>query len=143
MIVWLDSHANDAISSFRDKLTHDQCEYVKIFTDSQSCITFIQSEIHKKIFFILSGSFGAQVVPIVYDLQQIQQIYLFCGTMSSHVNWAIDFTEKMYMYDHEDDLLERLYQEAEEFLRKSAEFYLQQANLFRDRARVFKQDPCG
>ena len=143
VIVWLDIHADEPVSSFRDKLMHDQHEYVKIFADSQSCVTFIQSEIHKKIFFILSGSFGSEVVPIVYDLQQVQQIYLFCGTILSHVNWAIDYTDKMYMFDHENDLLERLYREVEAFLRERANFYLQQANLFRDRVQNFTQGSCG
>ncbi|UJR24701.1 hypothetical protein I4U23_006075 [Adineta vaga] len=143
LIIWLDLNANDNVSSFRDKLVHNQSEYVKIFTDSQTCIEFIQSQVNKVIFFILSGSFGSQVVPIIYDLEQIYQIYLFCGSISAHVSWAVDYTDKMFMFEHEDDLLERVCKEIERYLRQKAKQYIAQADLFKGRAQVFKQESCG
>lgn len=143
LIVWLDENANDSISSFRSKLTQYEHQSVKIFTEINPCITFIQTNINQTIFFILSGSFGSKVVPIIYDYEHIHQIYLFCGSIKSHIGWAMDYTEKMLMFDHQDDLLQRLFKEIEEYLRQQAEKCLKQANLCKDRAQTFKQDKCG
>jgi hypothetical protein len=143
LIVWLDSNANDSVSSFRTKLTQDEHQCVKIFTELDSCLTFIQTNVNQTIFLIVSGSFGSQFVPLIYDCEHIHQIYLFCSSMAAHTSWAVDYADKMFMFDHEDDLLGRLFKEIEEYLRQLAEQYLKEANRCKDRAQVFKQDQCG
>ena len=143
LIVWLDINANDSVSSFRTKLTQDEHQYVKIFTELNSCLTFIQTNVTQTIFLIVSGSFGSKVVPLIYDCEHIYQIYLFCGSIAAHTSWAMDYTDKMFMFDHEDDLLRRLFKEIEEYLRQLSERYLKEANLCKDRAQVFKQNQCG
>jgi hypothetical protein len=139
----LDRNANDSVSSFRTKLTQDEHQCVKIFTELNACLTFIQTNVNQTIFLIVSGSFGSQFVPLIYNCEHVHQIYLFCGSMADHISWAIDYTDKMLMFDHEDDLLGRLFKEIEEYLRQLAEQYLKEANLCKDRAQVFKQDQCG
>jgi hypothetical protein len=143
MIVWLDSNANDSISSFRSKLTEDAHQCVKIFTEMEPCIEYLQTNLDEMIFFVLSGSFGSKVVPLIYDFKHIHQIYLFCGSIASHANWAMDYTDKMLMFDHQDDLLRRLFKEIELYLRQQAELCIQQAKICKDRAQSLKQPPCG
>ena len=58
LIVWLDVNATDSVNSFRSKLTEDEHQCVKMFTEINQCITFIQRHVNQTIFFILSGSFG-------------------------------------------------------------------------------------
>jgi hypothetical protein len=143
LIVWLDANANDSVSSFRSKLTEDSRQCVKIFIEIDSCIEFLQKNFDETIFFVLSGSLGLKVVPLIFDLKHIHQIYLFCGSIASHANWAMDYTDKMLMFDHEDDLLRRLFKDIELFLREQAEQYMKQANICKDHAQLFKQEPCG
>jgi hypothetical protein len=110
LIIWVDSNGNDPNSSFRKKLIEEssQSQCVKIFTEIDSFLEFIQTNKSEKIFLILSGSFAEKVVPLIYDNENIYQIDLFCGSILSHSNWAIDFIDKMLMFDHEDDLKEFL-----------------------------------
>ncbi|CAF1273507.1 unnamed protein product [Adineta steineri] len=143
LIVWLDENAHDPVSSFRTKLSQDQQQCVKIFTEINQCITFLENHVNETIFFILSGSIGSKVVPLIYDFDYIYQIYLFCGSISSHTSWAIDFTDKMLMFEHENDLLQRLFKEIETYLRQQAEQYLKQANFYKERSQVYKQEACG
>ncbi|CAF0935474.1 unnamed protein product [Adineta steineri] len=143
LIVWLDANAHDPVSSFRTKLSQDQQQCIKVFTEINQCITFLENHVNETIFFILSGSFGSKVVPLIYDFDYIHQIYLFCGSISSHTSWAIDFTDKMLMFEHENDLLQRLFKEIETYLRQQAEQYLKQANFYKERSQVFKQEACG
>ncbi len=125
-------------SSFLTKLTQDKRQCIKIFIEFNSCLSFIQT-----VFLIVSGSFGSQVVPLIYVCEHIHQIFLFCGSIAAHTNWAIDYTDKMLMFDHEDDLLRRLFKESEEYLRQQAQLYIEQAKVCKDRAEVFKQESCG
>ncbi|CAF0788418.1 unnamed protein product [Adineta steineri] len=143
IIIWLDANANDGISSFRTKLTEDSSQHVKIFVDANQCVTFIQTNANQKIFFILSGSFGSKVVPLIYDCEHIYQIYIYCSSIAKHTSWAIDYTDKILMFEHENDLFERLFKEIEAYLHQQAEQYLKQADLCKDRAQLFKQEPCG
>ncbi|CAF1135051.1 unnamed protein product [Adineta steineri] len=143
LIVWLDANANDYTSSFRKKLTDNEHQCVKIFTEVNPCITFIETHINQTIFFILSGSFGSEVIPLIYHYDHISQIYLFCASIVSHTSWAIDYADKMLMFDHENDLLRRLFKDIEEYLRLQAEQYLKQANHCKAYAELFKQDQCG
>ncbi|CAF1312585.1 unnamed protein product [Adineta steineri] len=150
MVIWLDANANDGISSFRAKLTEDSSQQVKIFVDADQCVTFIQTNANQKIFFILSGSFGSKVVPLIYDYEHIYQIYIYCASIAKHTSWAIDYTDKILMFEHENDLFERLFNEVVAYLHQQAEQYLKQAdqhlkqaNLCKDRAQLFKQKPCG
>jgi hypothetical protein len=143
LIVWVDANANDPISSFRSKLTENEHQCVKIFTEINSCLEFLQTNQDKPIFFILSGSFGSKIVPSVYEFNHIHQIYLFCGSIASHRDWALDYSDKMLMFDHEDDLLRRLFKEIEEYLRQQAQLYIEQAKSCKDRAESLKQGSCG
>jgi hypothetical protein len=145
LIIWVDSNANDPNSSFRKKLIEEssQVQCVKTFTEIDSFLEFVQTNKSEKIFLILSGSFGEKVVPLIYDNENIYQIYLFCGSILSHSNWAMDFIDKMLMFDHEDDLLERIFKEVELYLRKQAQLYIEKANFYQNRSLSFKQESCG
>jgi hypothetical protein len=143
--MWVDLNANDPSSSFRKKLIEEssQVQCVKTFTEIDSFLEFVQTNKSEKIFLILSGSFGEKVVPLIYDNENIYQIYLFCGSILSHSNWAMDFIDKMLMFDHEDDLLERIFKEVELYLRKQAQLYIEKANFYQNRSLSFKQESCG
>ncbi|CAF0988270.1 unnamed protein product [Adineta steineri] len=78
---------------------------------------------------------------IHYD--HISQIYLFSASIASHTSWAIDYTDKILMFDHENDLLRRLFNDIEQHLRQQGEQYLKQTNHCKDYAELFKQDQCG
>jgi hypothetical protein len=145
LIIWVDLNANDPSSSFRKKLIEEssQVQCVKTFTEIDSFLEFVQTNKSEKIFLILSGSFGEKVVPLIYDNENIYQIYLFCGSILSHSNWAMDFIDKMLMFDHEDDLLERIFKEVELYLRKQAQLYIEKANFYQNRSLSFKQESCG
>ena len=54
----------------------------------------------------------------------------------------MDFCDKLMMFDHEDDLLQRLWSRIEEYFREQAKQCIKQADEYKERARQFKQ-PCG
>ncbi|CAF1355961.1 unnamed protein product [Adineta steineri] len=137
-IVWLDTNASDPESSFRTKLGKAQ-----IFTDVNDCIKFIKSHSNKSTYLIVSGSLAKLVVPEVYDCSNLLGIFLFCGSVATYAEWAMDYCDKLMIFDHGDDLLVRLWRDLESNLREQATLHLRYAEEYKQRALQYKQRPCG
>ena len=139
-ILWVDENA-ESTTSFGNQLL--QYFQVQIFTSSSPCLAYIESHSMQRIFLIVSGSLARTLVPQVYDNEHLKQIFVFCGSIKAHVDWAVDYTEKLLMYEHPDDLLERLWREMEQDFRQQAADCIQQANVLKERADRYKQSGCG
>lgn len=137
-IAWLDTNSADPQSSFRIKLGDAQT-----FTDVDSCVEYIQSNSDEPIYLIVSGTFAKQTVPEIYELSNLVQIFLFCGSVASYSEWAMDYCDKLMIFDHGDDLLQRLWNEVESNLRAQAAIYLKHADQYKQRALQYKQPACG
>ena len=140
VIIWLDDSVETG-SSFRDKLL--QYSQVQLFTGAHQCIDYITSHSTQRLFLIASGSLAETVVPRVNEYEHLKQIFIFCSSIQKHIHWAVDYTDKLLMFEHPDDLLERLWREMEQDFRKQAEECIQQANALKERADEHKQSACG
>ncbi|CAF1124261.1 unnamed protein product [Rotaria sordida] len=136
-ILWLDANSSDPMNSFRSKLGDAQT-----FTDVNDCIQYVQSHPNEPIYLIVSGSFAKEIVSEIYESSNLEQIFLFCGSVSTYVEWAMDYRDKIMIFDHGDDLLERLWNDLQNKLRKQATLCLQRANEYEKRALQYKR-PCG
>ncbi len=137
-IIWLDNTALDDESSFRTKLGD-----VETFTDVDNCISYIQTHPCKHIYLIVSGSYAKDTVPVIYDATNLIQVFLYCGTVSAYSEWAMDYCDKLMIFDHGDDLLERLWNDLESNLRQQAILYAKKADECKQRALKYKQPACG
>jgi hypothetical protein len=140
VILWLDENS-DSTTSFRDELS--QYQWVQVFKKSDDCIDYIKTHLVQILFLVASGSLAENVVPQVNECANIKQIYVFCASIASHTHWAVNFTDKLLMFDHQDDLLERLWTEMEQHFREQAQEYTEQAEQLKERAKQYKQPPCG
>jgi len=138
--VWLDSNSIDSKNSFLIKLRDS--EHVQTFTEVDSCIAYINSHLEQPILFIVSGFFAQQIVSHVYELSNILMIFVFCASIKAHTDWAMDYCDKLLMFDHEDDLLQRLWSQFEEYFREQAKQCIQQADECKERVRQLHQS-CG
>lgn len=136
-IIWLDTNASDPKSAFRIKLGDAQ-----IFTDVAGCVQYIQSHSNEPIYLIVSGSMAKETVPEIYEASNLVQIFLFCGSVATYSDWGMDYCEKLMIFDHGDDLLERLWNDLESKLREQAILYTKRADEFKQRALQYKQK-CG
>jgi len=137
-IIWLDANALDSDSSFREQLGNAQ-----IFINPDECINYIRTHQNEYIYLISSGSFVREVVPVVYELNNLIQIFLYCGSVMKYAEWGLDYIDKLLMYDHGDDLLERLWSEMESHMRAQAKMYLEKADEYKNRALKYKKSSCG
>ena len=139
-VLWLDANSNNENSSFLLKLR--DAENVQTFTEVHACINYIKTHLQQPLFLIVSGTLAVEAVPEIYDLSNVLMVFVFCASMKTYTEWAMDFCEKLLMFDHEDDLMERLWLQTEEYSQEQAEQYRKHADLCRERARKFKQS-CG
>jgi hypothetical protein len=137
-IIWLDINSSDPNNNFRLKLGE-----VQTFTNPNDCIEYLQCHPNELIYLIISDSFAKTTIPQIYDYANLIQIFLFCGTVAAYSEWGLDYCEKLFMFDHEDDLLARLWKDFEIKLREQAEICLERADEFKQRALRYKQPSCG
>jgi tetratricopeptide (TPR) repeat protein len=91
LIVWLDASIDDENDSdCHHTITQlrQVVNTINIFTDADQCITFISDIKEEKIFMIISGSIGQDIVPVIHDMSQIDSIYVFCKNKLRHKEWA-------------------------------------------------------
>lgn len=137
-IIWLDSVSNN---SFLLKLGTD--ENVETFTEVSPCINSIKNHSQDQpIVLIVSGSLAVKAVPEIYDLSNVLMVFVFCASMETYTDWAMDYCDKLLMFDHEDDLLEKFWRQLEEYSREQANECEKHADLCKERAKQFKQS-CG
>lgn len=140
IVVWLDSNSDNINNTFLKKVR--DFEHVETFTEIDSCVHYMKSNVEQPIFLITSGTFALQIVSQIYDLSNILMIFVFCASMKTYTNWALDFVDKLLMFDQEDDLLPRLWYHFEEYSREQAKIYNKKADECKERAKKLNQ-PCG
>jgi hypothetical protein len=123
VIMWLDRYiglpgTNEQMKDRFRRVTYP----LETFTDSQSAIDFIhqQQTAGKSVFLIVSGTFALEIVPQIYDLNCVSQIFLFCANMKSYTEWGTDYIDKMLMFDSDEELLIRLTNEIANYLKEEA-----------------------
>ncbi|CAF3097599.1 unnamed protein product, partial [Rotaria sp. Silwood2] len=106
-LIWLDSNMNKTndCKEIESQLRSIN-SYLKTFDNIDDFLHYIQSiGPEEKIFFIVSGNLGESTVPQIYNLSNIQSIYVFCHNKTKHKIWANQFKPKMKGVFNKKDLL--------------------------------------
>lgn len=136
-IIWLDANSSDPLSSFRTKLGNAQT-----FTDANECVQYIKTHPDDPIYLIVSGTLAKVAVPEIYECSNLLQIFLFCGSVMTYAEWAMDYSDKIMIFNHGDDLLQRLWNELHTYFSDYGKLCLKHADEFKQRALQYRQ-PCG
>ena len=138
-VIWVDANSSDPNNSFRMKLGDAQ-----LFSSSDDgCEPFIKSHPETSIYLIVSGSVAQTLLPKVYNCDNLVKVFVFCGSVINYVEWALDYCDKLMMFDHGDDLLERLWNDLESHFRQQAKQCLKCADDYKQLALQYKQPSCG
>ena len=110
IIIWLDANMenNQQILFKRHFSLQNFNSFVRTFIDSNLCIEYIMEVQEEQIFFIVSGSLGQSIVPMIHDLTQILKIYVFCTNTTVHSQWVKSFQKIRGVFSDEDPLLQLL-----------------------------------
>ncbi|CAF4085602.1 unnamed protein product [Rotaria sp. Silwood1] len=90
LLVWLDPNLNESNEDFKKSLQHLRhiVASISTFTDAQECINFLSEIKKEKVFMIVSGVLGRQIVADIEAWPQLESIYVFCDNQAVHEQWA-------------------------------------------------------
>jgi tetratricopeptide (TPR) repeat protein len=116
LVIWLDKEIEKTRENRDTKglIRLNVRSQLKTFDDPDECVDLILTEQTKRIFLIVSGSFGRLIVPLIYQIPQLQTIYVFCVDRQRAEVWAKPhfkisgvFTDKKTLVDKiRDDISE-------------------------------------
>ena len=90
LLVWVD--ANATTSNEDSQHTLEQLRSiindVNTFIEPEQCLTFLKDIQPEKVFLIVSGSLGRDLVPRIHPMAQLDAIFIFCGDKSRHEEWV-------------------------------------------------------
>ena len=94
IIIWVDAKLHpdnpldDDTQHSRNTL-HQIVNTVQLFNTCGKCLDFIHNKIKdEKIFLIVSGSIGQNLIPQIEHDNRLDSIYIFCWDKSKHEQWA-------------------------------------------------------
>ncbi|CAF1048279.1 unnamed protein product [Adineta steineri] len=110
IIVWLDANINKSNSDIQNSLNQLQhtVNTIKIFTDIESCVNFLHGIEHEKVFLIVSGSLGQQILPTIQHNNQLDSVYIFCHDLTKHATWVKQYKKIKGMFNGIEPLCEKL-----------------------------------
>ena len=126
VVMWLDEHIGQFGDNEKMKDRFRRVTYpLYTFTQVQPAIDFIHEQKDKQmsIFLIASGKYARQIVPEIYDLGCVIQIFIFCAKIKDYTVWATDYIDKVLMFDFDEELLIRLTNEIANYLSEQAKIY--------------------
>lgn len=93
MLIWLDKKSNENSPDCQHTISQLQTvsNNVRSFTVKDECIQYLKTTRCEKIYMIISGSLGQQVVQVVHDLSHVDSILIFCKNKQYHDQWAKDW----------------------------------------------------
>ncbi|UJR24551.1 hypothetical protein I4U23_005926 [Adineta vaga] len=112
LVIWIDRNIDENNKDCLNTITQLKCTVndLKIYTDGDQCIEFIETIRHQKICIVVSGSLGQQIVPRVHDLCQMNSIFIFCGDKKRHEKWVKEWPKINGVFTEIDPICEVLQQ---------------------------------
>lgn len=129
VVMWLDEHIGQFGDNEKMKDRFRRVTYpLHTFTQVSPAVDFIRQQHAQKmsVFLIVSGRYAQDIVPKIYDLDCVVQIFIFCAKINDYTVWATDYIEKVLMFDFDEELLIRLTNEIANYLSDQAKLYEQE-----------------
>ena len=100
LLVWLDANLDESKADFKNSLERlrNVVASIRTFQDVKQCINFLNEISEEKVFMIVSGALGQQVVHEIENKPQLEAIYVFCGNKAAHEQWASKISKVKGVY---------------------------------------------
>ncbi|UJR09932.1 hypothetical protein I4U23_014154 [Adineta vaga] len=90
IVIWLDTNINPHSSEYYSLLIQMQ-QFVHLilpFNDPDQCLDYLSDIQNEKVFLIISGHLGKQIIPLLHQFDQINSIYIYCQNRDTHEKWT-------------------------------------------------------
>jgi hypothetical protein len=99
-LFWLDGHVNTTDDNRKTQTClRSIINHLQTFNNPSTCRQLIESLPQQdRLTLIVSGQFGRQLVPQIYQLQQLSSIYVYCGNKQLNEEWARQYPKVLYFF---------------------------------------------
>ncbi|CAF4992624.1 unnamed protein product, partial [Rotaria sp. Silwood1] len=89
-LLWLDAKLDESNDDFKKSFRRLRrvVASIETFKDAQECIDFLSAVTNQKVFMIISGSLGRQIIADIEAWPQLESVYVFCRNQAAHEQWA-------------------------------------------------------
>ncbi|CAF3398354.1 unnamed protein product, partial [Rotaria sp. Silwood2] len=89
-LLWLDANLDETKDDFKKSLRRLRrvVASIETFKDAQECIDFLHAITNEKVFMIVSGSLGRQIIADIEGWPQLESVYVFCRNQAINEQWA-------------------------------------------------------
>jgi tetratricopeptide (TPR) repeat protein len=109
-LIWLDASANVSAENIAtQKQIQTITPHFKIFQNVKDCEQYIRQKCKDdRIFFIVSGQLGREIVPRIHQCRQIFSIYVYCQNKQLNEEWANKFAKVKGVVVQSDILIHQI-----------------------------------
>ncbi|CAF1431081.1 unnamed protein product [Adineta steineri] len=110
LLVWVDAGIHQTNTDCQNTLTQLRAVVndITICTQPNECIEFLDKFKDENAFVITSGSLGQDLVPKIHGVPKLDAIYIFCGNISYHQQWAKDWNKIKGVHNNIKDICDAL-----------------------------------
>src|SRR5690349_20896143 len=89
IVIWLDSKANEANNDTQHtiKCLQRMVNTIRKFSNPDECVNYLTEIENEKVFVIVSGRLGDNLIPLISEMSQLAAIYIFCQNESRYKHW--------------------------------------------------------
>ncbi|UJR19413.1 hypothetical protein I4U23_022543 [Adineta vaga] len=92
--VWLDNSVDSGEENRNvQKKLRQIIENLRTFDNVEVCEKYLRKTTKESLILIVSGTFGRQILPSVYDLSQLISFYVFCQDKKGNEEWAKKYSK--------------------------------------------------
>lgn len=110
-LIWYDPRINETKDT---KVTSEQLRKINdcVIQCSEhiDCVNYIRSVVNEKIFLITSGKAAASVLPEIYQLEQIDSIFIFCLKVEKYQHLLETYAAIVGIYSERSCLIDAITQ---------------------------------
>jgi tetratricopeptide (TPR) repeat protein len=117
LLIWLDQNIDEENNRDCQKNIGELRRIVNsinTFTDADQCVTFLSKIRDEKACILISGSLGRKTIPRMHDMSQVDSIFIFCGNIAWHEEWAKDWPKIKGIFNNISSVCEGLKEAAEQ-----------------------------
>ena len=93
-IIWVDALENDEEIRATEKKLRKTINHLKRFNNVKQCQQYIEkTSQNNRLILVVSGRYGRELVPVIYQLRQITSIYVYCMDRDSNLKWSRSYTK--------------------------------------------------
>jgi Tfp pilus assembly protein PilF len=124
ILFWLDSNITQEDDESRRTATQLQSiiNTIHLFNDADECAKFLNTLKSEKVFMVVSGRLGQQIVPRIHSLNQLVAVFVFCGNKSDHELWASRWIKVKGIFTDINELCESMKQVGRQYDEDSIDF---------------------